>query len=41
MLPPMYGLPKMHKTKTPLRPILDKMQSPNYNIAKLLANTLN
>lgn len=40
-LPPkIYGLPKIHKENTPLRPIISCMQSPFYSLQKFLANIL-
>ena len=36
----MYGLPKVHKTSTPLRPILAAYNSPSFYIAKFLVPLL-
>ena len=38
--PQLYGLPKIHKKDTPLRPIVSATGSPTYNLAKLLAKIL-
>lgn len=38
--PKIYGLPKIHKQGTPLRPIVSCIQSPYYNLQKFLANVL-
>ena len=35
-----YGLPKVHKQNTPLRPIVSSMGTITYNCAKLLADIL-
>jgi hypothetical protein len=35
-----YGLPKIHKNGTSLRPIVSASSTFNYNLAKLLANKL-
>ncbi|CAH8432023.1 unnamed protein product [Dicrocoelium dendriticum] len=39
--PRLYGLPKIHKPDTPLRPILDMRNSPYHNIAQWLTKMLN
>ena len=39
-LPQMYGLPKLHKTDIPLRPILSMSNSPQHKLAKWLVNVL-
>ena len=36
----MYGLPKVHKEGTPMRPIVSAIGSPSYNLAKELARIL-
>ena len=36
----MYGLPKIHKDNTPMRPILTSYNTPNYKIAKYLVPLL-
>ena len=36
----MYGLPKTHKTGTPLRPIVSSVNTVTYNTAKFLVNLL-
>lgn len=38
--PQLYGLPKIHKEGTPLRPIVSAIGSPTYNIAKFLTKTI-
>lgn len=38
--PKMYGLPKVHKKDTPLRPIVSSIGSPTYRLAKELAQIL-
>lgn len=38
--PQLYGLPKVHKEGTPLRPIVLTIGSPTYNLAKKLARIL-
>ncbi|UYV65004.1 hypothetical protein LAZ67_3002762 [Cordylochernes scorpioides] len=38
--PYIYGLPKIHKENTPLRPIVAYNQSPAYSLSKHLANRL-
>ena len=35
--PQMYGLPKVHKEGTPMRPIVSCIGSPSYNLAKELS----
>ena len=39
--PKFYGLPKIHKTDCPLRPITSFIGSPLYNLSKLLIFTKN
>ena len=40
-LPPwLYGLPKIHKSTVPLRPIVSSVNSPTYNLAKYLVTSL-
>lgn len=40
-LPPrLYGLPKIHKTNIPLRPIVSNIGSPTYTLAKFLTKPL-
>ena len=36
----MYGLPKLHKSNVPLRPIISGIDSAPHKIAKTLAKTL-
>ena len=36
----LYGLPKIHKDKTPLRPIISQIGSYTYNLAKFLVPIL-
>ncbi|CAF1680615.1 unnamed protein product, partial [Adineta ricciae] len=36
----LYGLPKVHKTNTPLRPIVSCVQSYNYRLGKFLADII-
>ena len=36
----MYGLPKIHKRNTPLRPIISSIGTFNYNLAKFLADII-
>jgi len=36
----LYGLPKVHKTNCPIRPILSACNSHNYNLSKHLAKVL-
>lgn len=38
--PRIYGLPKIHKDGTPLRPICSSVNSPSYNLCKYLTNIL-
>ena len=38
--PKIYGLPKAHKVNLPLRPIIVFVESPTYNLSKLLINVL-
>jgi hypothetical protein len=38
--PRIYGLPKIHKEGAPLRPIVNTISSPTYQLAKYLANKL-
>ena len=38
--PRLYGLPKVHKEGTPLRPIVSAIGSPTYNLAKYLTGIL-
>ncbi|KAJ8023755.1 hypothetical protein HOLleu_36289 [Holothuria leucospilota] len=38
--PRIYGLPKVHKEGTPLRPIVSSINSPSYNLARHLAGIL-
>ena len=38
--PRMYGLPKVHKDNTPMRPILAMIKSPQHNLAKWLNHIL-
>jgi len=38
-IPKFYGLPKIHKSDVPLRPIVSSIGSPTYKLAKYL-NTL-
>ena len=38
--PQMYGLPKVHKDGTPMRPIVSAIGSPSYKLAKELARIL-
>ena len=38
--PQIYGLPKIHKEKTPLRPIVSSIGSPTYKLANELARIL-
>ncbi|VDO75947.1 unnamed protein product [Schistosoma margrebowiei] len=39
--PRLYGLPKVHKTGLPLRPVLDMYNSPYHKTAKFLVRILN
>lgn len=38
--PRLYGLPKIHKTNIPLRPIVSAINSPTYRLARYLASEL-
>ena len=38
--PKLYGLPKIHKSNIPLRPIVSQINSPTYNLAKHVAGVL-
>lgn len=38
--PRIYGLPKIHKKETPLRPICSSINSPSYNLCKYLVDIL-
>ena len=38
--PRIYGLPKIHKPHTPLRPIISFINSPLYNLSKFFTNIL-
>ncbi|XP_075170215.1 uncharacterized protein LOC142242513 [Haematobia irritans] len=38
--PRIYGLPKIHKEGTPLRPICSSINSPTYNVSKYISNIL-
>ncbi|XP_075151062.1 uncharacterized protein LOC142233289 [Haematobia irritans] len=38
--PRIYGLPKIHKEGTPLRPICSSVNSPSYNLCKYIVNIL-
>ena len=40
IIPRIYGIPKIHKNGAPLRPIVNTIGSPTYNLAKHLAKTL-
>jgi len=40
IIPRLYGLPKVHKRDTPLRPILSMVGSPYHRLAKFLAQML-
>ena len=40
LVPRIYGLLKIHKQGTPLRPIINTIGSPTYNLAKYLAKLL-
>ena len=40
MTPRLYGLPKIHKTNVPLRPIVSAIGSPTYDLAKHLTSLL-
>ena len=37
----LYGLPKIHKPNTPVRPIISSVNTPNYKIAKFLIPHIN
>ena len=39
-LPYIYGLPKIHKVNSPLRPIVSSIKAPNKNLSLYLANVL-
>ena len=39
-VPKFYGLPKIHKTGIPLRPIVCSMGSVTYGVTKVLAKVL-
>ena len=39
-IPLFYGLPKIHKTRTPLRPIASFISSPTYALSKFLSKVL-
>ena len=38
--PQLYGLPKIHKTSCPLRPIFSSINSPTYHLSRYLVNIL-
>ena len=38
--PRFYGLPKIHKSSVPLRPIVSFVNSPTYNLSKFLSRVL-
>ncbi|MFX0618098.1 reverse transcriptase domain-containing protein, partial [Escherichia coli] len=38
--PKLYGLPKIHKPNTPLRPIVSQIDTPTYKLAQLVAKVL-
>ena len=40
VLPKFYGLPKIHKTGNPLRPIISNRGSVTYGVAKVLSKVL-
>jgi hypothetical protein len=40
IIPRIYGLPKIHKNGVPLRPIVNTIGSPTYQLVKFLAKTL-
>ena len=40
LMPRLYGLPKIHKEHTPLRPIVSSIGSPTYQLAKYLTGLL-
>ena len=39
-VPKFYGLPKIHKTGTPFRPIVSSLGSVTYGVAKVLTKVL-
>ena len=39
-MPRFYGLPKIHKVNVPLRPIASFVNSPTYNISKILSKII-
>ena len=39
-LPPLYGLPKIHKPEVPLRPTVAFVHLPSYQLSKYLAHIL-
>ena len=39
-VPPIYGLPKLHKSGVPLRPIVSSLSSPTYILSKHLCSLL-
>ena len=39
-MPHIYGAPKIHKVGVPLRPIVNTIGAPTYELAKFVANTL-
>lgn len=41
MAPRIYGLPKIHKEGTPLRPICSSVNSPSYGLSKYIVDILN
>ena len=40
VLPKFYGLPKIHKTGTPLRPIVSSRGSVTYGVTKVLSKVI-
>lgn len=40
VLAKMYGLPKIHKLNTPLRPVVSSINTPTYHMAKIFKNIL-
>ena len=40
LIPRIYGLPNIHKSGIPLRPLVDTIGSPSYRLPKFLANKL-
>ena len=40
LAPKFYGLPKIHKTVTPLRPVVSSRGSVTYGVAKVIAKIL-